>query len=280
MQGVINIHRARGIDGHKGEVREVLSSAIGEGVNGLRYVDQGLCRFVCPGFGQSRPCRAVAIFYARRRCIPEALQHFCRGFAVFNRVAQQRAGDEITRGHAVASVRRYKEPPRETGDVGHDKGRFPFLNDLTREGIKTCFDQPLNFSNGSARFVFLAFDGGGGSDANSSLIAWQHLQHFIRGNKNFTAVSRHRKSIAVLGPFDGRFGALVLGFEFVSESLELRHRVAIEHSRFRLLNGSESRSDHRCRNCINAANQTRAECYRTSCVLSGKLDEVFCCKRR
>ena len=74
-----------------------------------------------------------------------------------------------------------------------------------------------------------------GSNTNSDLVTGQDFEHLIRGNENFSAVSRHRKAVAVLCSLHRGLGALVLGLEFVSKTLELCHRVAIEHSRYRLL---------------------------------------------
>ena len=137
---------------------------------------------------------------------------------------------------------RDKKPSGEAWDVWHNKGRFAFLDDTSNEIVETSFDQSLDIGDGSTRFVFLSFRWGGGSDADRRFVAGQYFEHFVRGDENFAAVCCYRKSIAVLSPFDGRFGALILCFEFLSKSFELRHRVAIEHGRSRLLTGSESRS--------------------------------------
>ena len=101
--------------------------------------------------------------------------------------------------------------------------------------IKSRFNQAFDFRDGTPGLVLLALDRRCRPDTDSHFVTGQYLEHLIRRDKHFSAVRRHRKSVAVLGAFYSGFDVLVLCLEFFSKIFELRHRIAIEHGRYRLL---------------------------------------------
>ena len=106
---------------------------------------------------------------------------------------------------------------------------------MAHEFIEPGFDQAFDLGDRAPWLVRFALDRGRGADADRDFIAGQDFQHFIRRNEDLTTVVCHRESIAVLRSFDGRVDVLILRFEFFPKAFELRHRIAIEHGRCRLL---------------------------------------------
>ena len=106
---------------------------------------------------------------------------------------------------------------------------------MAHEFIEPGFDQAFDLGDRAPWLALFALDRGRGADADCDFIAGQDFQHFIRGDEHFTTIVGHRESVAVLRSFNGRVDVLILRFEFFPKALELRHRIAIEHGRCRLL---------------------------------------------
>ena len=132
-------------------------------------------------------------------------------------------------------MRGNKQPARETCQIWHHKDGFALLHDLPDELIKACLDQALHLRHGAPRFFCLPFFCRRRSDANRHFVTGQDFEHFVRRDKNLAAISGDGEAVTMLGSFDGGIDALILCLELLPEALELRHRIAIEHSRYRLL---------------------------------------------
>ena len=142
---------------------------------------------------------------------------------------------QITGADAVTRMGRDKQPPREARQIGHYKDRFALLNDVTDKFIDARLDEPLDLGDRSPRFILLAFFIGCGTNTDGNFIARQYLEHFVGWDEHFASVRRYGEPVAVLRSLDGGVDALILSFEFITKPLELRHRIAIEHGRCRLL---------------------------------------------
>ena len=173
MQGIVNIDGARGINRDKGQCGEIHTRCIFQRLTLGCGINERLGRLLAPLLGQARTRGAVAVLDAGRGLVAEAFQDLGRGFAVFDRVPQQCTGDEVARRHAVASVRRNKQPAGKSCEVWHHKSSLALLHDMAHEFIEPGFDQTFDFGDRAPRFVMLALDRFGGADANGDFVPGQ-----------------------------------------------------------------------------------------------------------
>ena len=137
MKRIVDIHRACGIDGDKGQVGQIKTRGIVQWRFFRGRIDQWLGKFIAPDWRQLRSGRAVLIFDPGCAGLAQAGQHFGRGLTVFDGVSQQCAVRQIPGADPVTRMGWDEQPSREARQIGHHEYRFAFLHNVTDKFVDT-----------------------------------------------------------------------------------------------------------------------------------------------